>query len=219
MRKLFSIDPDATLFSSLVTSEEVGVEKPGEQGFALALRKMGLSAKGVLMVGDHFEKDVVGASKLGFRTWWIAESNASVKTTVPEGLVGTGITGTGPDSWIEGRPENLMNRKENALILSSFAAELGEILLIQGPGGNVAPVKSEDQKRLSIKASGFRLDQVTSEQGIAEVDRERFLSRPEIRLARPKRKIESFNTQEVIGQFNDRLECPSDPRWSWDSMH
>ena len=47
----------------LVTSEEAGEEKPSLKMFELTMRKLGISADELLMVGDSRERDVVGAQK------------------------------------------------------------------------------------------------------------------------------------------------------------
>jgi putative hydrolase of the HAD superfamily len=51
----------------LVTSEEVGAEKPDERMFNTALKKLGVPAERCLMIGDNFEKDVSGAIRLGIK--------------------------------------------------------------------------------------------------------------------------------------------------------
>ena len=54
----------------LVTSEEVGREKPHPYMFISALQKLGLRADEVCMIGDNFKKDVLGASDLGIKSIW-----------------------------------------------------------------------------------------------------------------------------------------------------
>ena len=49
----------------IVTSEEVGAEKPDRRMFEAALRKLGLTPDRVLMIGDHRQKDVEGAEAMG----------------------------------------------------------------------------------------------------------------------------------------------------------
>ncbi|WP_176086412.1 HAD family hydrolase [Martelella sp. HB161492] len=51
----------------LVTSEEVGAEKPDARMFSLALQKLGIDARDAIMLGDSFKKDVRGALSLGIR--------------------------------------------------------------------------------------------------------------------------------------------------------
>ena len=49
----------------IVTSEEVGHEKPHVLIFKKALEKVGLTSKDVFMVGDSLQKDIEGARSLG----------------------------------------------------------------------------------------------------------------------------------------------------------
>ena len=55
----------------LITSEEVGVEKPDPTIFRYALDKFNLNAKEVIMIGDNIIKDIEGASKLGIRSYLV----------------------------------------------------------------------------------------------------------------------------------------------------
>ena len=56
----------------LVTSEEVGTEKPDAKIFQMALDKLGLSAKEVVMIGDSEIKDIKGAQALGIKAYKIS---------------------------------------------------------------------------------------------------------------------------------------------------
>ena len=56
----------------LVSSEEAGVEKPDPRIFSLALRKLGLKADQVIMVGDSPERDIAGAEGLGIKAFHVA---------------------------------------------------------------------------------------------------------------------------------------------------
>ena len=51
----------------LVTSEEVGEEKPGKKMFSLVLEKLNMSSVEVLMVGNNVERDIKGAESLGIK--------------------------------------------------------------------------------------------------------------------------------------------------------
>lgn len=68
----------------IVTSEEAGVEKPDSGIFQMALDKLGATPEESCMVGDSFERDVLGASRLGIHSFWLTRRSA-----VPEagGLV------------------------------------------------------------------------------------------------------------------------------------
>jgi len=55
----------------IVTSEEAGREKPHPYPFMMAMQKLGLKPHDVCMIGDSFKKDIIGASNLGIRSYWI----------------------------------------------------------------------------------------------------------------------------------------------------
>lgn len=55
----------------MVTSEEVGAEKPDPRMFETAARKLGLQLSEVAMVGDNYHKDCLGAARLGVRSYLI----------------------------------------------------------------------------------------------------------------------------------------------------
>lgn len=54
----------------VVTSEEVGAEKPDHLIFDFALERIGLPARQVCMIGDDWQNDIVGATTLGIRSYW-----------------------------------------------------------------------------------------------------------------------------------------------------
>ncbi len=59
------------LIDYLVTSEEVGEEKPSAQIFLAALKKLNLQIADVIMIGDNIGKDIQGATSLGIRAYQI----------------------------------------------------------------------------------------------------------------------------------------------------
>ncbi len=56
---------------TLVTSEEVGVEKPHPDIFSKALTKINCLARHTIMIGDNYEKDIIGAQKMGMQAFHI----------------------------------------------------------------------------------------------------------------------------------------------------
>ena len=54
----------------LVVSEEAGVSKPDPRIFEIALERLGCSAGDVVMVGDSWAADVIGACDAGIRAIW-----------------------------------------------------------------------------------------------------------------------------------------------------
>ena len=59
------------LVDVLVTSEETGVAKPHPDIFHSALKQLDCTADQVVMVGDNWVNDIVGASGVGIRGIWL----------------------------------------------------------------------------------------------------------------------------------------------------
>jgi putative hydrolase of the HAD superfamily len=57
--------------AQLVTSEEIGAEKPDARMFRAALRKLGVAAEEAIMIGDNLQKDCLGAQAIGIRSYLI----------------------------------------------------------------------------------------------------------------------------------------------------
>ncbi len=55
-------------FSTITTSEEVGVKKPNPLIFNSALKKANVKASTSIMIGDTFEADILGAERVGMKT-------------------------------------------------------------------------------------------------------------------------------------------------------
>jgi HAD superfamily hydrolase (TIGR01549 family) len=62
-----------TLIDFIVTSEEVGHEKPHPAIFLRCLTKLNLSKDEVCMIGDDYKKDVVGAVNLGITCYFLSD--------------------------------------------------------------------------------------------------------------------------------------------------
>ena|SRR3989344_910407 len=70
MKKMLELGLDG-LCDVLVSSEEAGENKPGAKPFLLALEKLKLTPADVVMVGDDYEADMIGASNLGMRAVYL----------------------------------------------------------------------------------------------------------------------------------------------------
>jgi putative hydrolase of the HAD superfamily len=55
-------------FSTITTSEEVGVKKPNPKVFKMALKKANANPNQSIMIGDSFEADILGAKNIGMNT-------------------------------------------------------------------------------------------------------------------------------------------------------
>jgi putative hydrolase of the HAD superfamily len=69
---------------ALVTSEEVGAEKPDARMFTTALHKLQLGPEDVVMLGDNYDKDILGAVDAGIRAGWKTDTPA--ETPLPQGV-------------------------------------------------------------------------------------------------------------------------------------
>ncbi|MCB0412739.1 MAG: HAD family hydrolase [Bdellovibrionales bacterium] len=76
MEKLAVLDPGGKYFEWVLTSEEVGVEKPNIKIFETAISKSGVSANQITMVGDSWENDIVGALKCGMNAVYVDLKNS-----------------------------------------------------------------------------------------------------------------------------------------------
>ncbi len=74
VRKLQILEVDH-LIDYLVTSEEVGCEKPAPVIFETALKKMNLKASQVIMIGDDEKKDIQGAKSVGIKYTYCLSSD------------------------------------------------------------------------------------------------------------------------------------------------
>lgn len=57
-------------FSTVTTSEEIGVKKPNPLIFTAALKKANANASSSIMIGDTFEADILGAENVGMETMY-----------------------------------------------------------------------------------------------------------------------------------------------------
>lgn len=62
----------------VVTSEEVGIEKPSVQMFQTILRKLNLNTDEVIMIGDNYNKDILGATELNIFSYWFNKTNENL---------------------------------------------------------------------------------------------------------------------------------------------
>lgn len=59
-----------SFFEVVVVSEEVGASKPSAKPFEHALEQLGVRPEQAVFVGDHPERDVQGAARLGLTAVW-----------------------------------------------------------------------------------------------------------------------------------------------------
>ena len=140
----------------IVTSEEVGIEKPSEQMFQTILRKMNLHASEVIMIGDNYEKDIRGATQLNIFSYWFNPMGDYEKGIGEEFNNFTALHLKFNEIYAE-----LATFKR----LSKYCGERFD--LVQAGGGN-SSVKIDDW--LFIKASGYSLSAIDLNYGYVMMD-------------------------------------------------
>ena len=139
----------------IVTSEEVGIEKPSRHMFQTILNKMNLSPEEVIMIGDNYKKDMMGADNMNILSYWFTQT---IKTQ--------SIT-TSFSSWTD--LHNEFTEIHTCLQqLSTFSKYVGQrIDLVQAGGGN-SSVKHNDS--LFIKSSGISMANITPSSGYSIIN-------------------------------------------------
>ena len=76
-------------FSTVTTSEEIGVKKPNPLIFTSALKKANANASSSIMIGDTFEADILGAENVGMETMYYNYRKESIpqKYTIVDHLL------------------------------------------------------------------------------------------------------------------------------------
>lgn len=75
--KLRSADLDR-FFAGIILSDDIGITKPQRGIFDHALRVAGIAADEALMVGDHYDVDIVGAHDAGWDSVWYNPDGKSI---------------------------------------------------------------------------------------------------------------------------------------------
>lgn len=157
IQKLHKLDI-LTYIDVIVTSEEVGIEKPSTHMFQTILNKMKLASDEIIMIGDNYEKDIKGSYNMNIVSYWFTQSIQ--KQIYPS------IT-TSFSSWID-LHNDFTGLQTNLTNLSDMSKYVGQrIDLVQGGGGN-SSVKYKDT--LFIKSSGISMATITPSSGYTMID-------------------------------------------------
>ena len=69
------------LFTHLLISEEVGINKPQPEIFRIALERNGVTADEAVMIGDSYNSDIAGAKAAGIDQIWIHQGETDETAT------------------------------------------------------------------------------------------------------------------------------------------
>ena len=67
-------------FSTVILSEDAGANKPRKEFFDYAFAKTGALRETTIMIGDHYDTDIVGAINAGLDTIFFNRWNVDPKT-------------------------------------------------------------------------------------------------------------------------------------------
>jgi HAD superfamily hydrolase (TIGR01549 family) len=146
----------------LVTSEEVGVEKPDKKMFETVINKLNMKSEEVLMIGDNFKSDIEGAINHDIYAGYFTNSNLLKEKFFNFSSI-----------------ENLYNLIKNLNITINDLVNLCNIYgerfdLTQAGGGNISiKFKFNEQIITIIKASGYCLSDVSNNNGYTIINNEK----------------------------------------------
>ena len=139
----------------IVTSEEVGIEKPSVNMFSNILRKMDLSYNEVIMIGDNYDKDIKGALEVNIKGYWFNKNNSHYFNF----------------KELYSNFNLINNELVNFKNISKYCGERFD--LVQAGGGNTS-VKVNNL--MFIKASGYNLTSIDTFNGYVVIDNELLLN-------------------------------------------
>jgi FMN phosphatase YigB (HAD superfamily) len=134
---------------NIVTSEEVGIEKPSVNMFSQMLRKMNLSCDEVIMIGDNYEKDIIGALNIGVKSYWFNKNNINCNNF----------------KELHSKFYEIHHTLNELKNISKYCGERFD--LVQAGGGNTS-VKVDDL--MFIKASGYNLTNIDEKNGYVVIN-------------------------------------------------
>ena len=133
----------------IVTSEEVGIEKPSVNMFFQILRKMNLSCDEVIMIGDNYDKDIIGAINCNILGYWFNKNNQKCNNFID----------------LHSQFVYILNELDKFKKISKYCGERFD--LVQAGGGNTS-VKINDL--MFIKASGYNLTNIDEKNGYVVIN-------------------------------------------------
>ena len=148
-------------FDVIVTSEEVGIEKPSTKGFQYCLSKLGELPGKTIMIGDSMERDIKGAKDTGiypikFSNEIFSKLSFEYENTYQEGKMGIF------SSYVE-LTKVFKSIEKDTDTLVWLSRKLGQRYdLTQAAGGNIS-IKNDHM--MMIKSSGVNLYDLTNKNG------------------------------------------------------
>lgn len=159
----------------IVTSEEVGIEKPSVQMFQTILHKLKLQPENVIMIGDNYKKDIEGANRMGIYGYHYTSFKEQHETYEEFSSF----------TLLHSKMRDISSELNKLKKLSKHVGERFD--LVQAGGGNTS-VKLNNI--MYIKESGVHLTTIDETNGYVVIDNHKLM-----------RDIKNNNTKDVL-QYN-----------------
>lgn len=168
----------------IVTSEEIGKEKPSSHMFLTALNKLDARPEESIMIGDNYKKDIIGAKNLNICNFWF-----DIHSNVEDEYIFS--------SWNELHNKFISIDNELAKLeyISKYCGERFD--LTQAGGGNTSVKQGEF---MFIKASGFHLTNINKNNGFVSINNK--LLKTDVQ----ERKTKSITEYNVLGKLRGSIE-------------
>lgn len=135
----------------IITSEEIGCEKPSIHAFNYILMKMEADRHETIMIGDNYKKDIIGAKEAKIYPYYFCDQEFKINKFFTEFNSFGGLFNFFSE---------IHNELNNLKMISRYCGERFD--LVQAGGGNTS-VKINDI--IFIKASGFNLSDISEHKG------------------------------------------------------
>jgi HAD superfamily hydrolase (TIGR01549 family) len=137
---------------SVITSEEIGYDKPNKLMFYAALDKLKLKNHEVIMIGDNYEKDIIGSNSINIFALWFAKNNKINNKYIEFNNY----------NYIINLFNNLFIELEKLINICKFCGNRFD--LVQAGGGNIS---FKYNNFMIIKSSGYNLSKVNKYNGFS----------------------------------------------------
>ena len=156
----------------VVTSEEVGCEKPNNSIFNFIINKMNINCNETILIGDNFNKDIQGAINNNIYSYWFHKIF----------LIKSDYTEFDNFNNLTNYFKKIYNELNNLKNISKLCGE--RLDLTQAGGGNTS-VKYNNL--MFVKASGYSLSDISINDGYVVIDNKKLID-----------DIENLNTKTII---------------------
>lgn len=171
-------------FDLIVSSEEIGIEKPSLKGFQYILSKLDEPSNKVLMIGDDLYKDIIGSNNVGMHGL-LFNHTTSLIMDFNEGIF---------SSYID-LLKFFKDIDTDLYYLEFFSRFYGERLdLTQAAGGNISV---KNNKIMMIKSSGIDLVNVKHNNGYSLINNELLMNDVKMSNYQELKKYNMFNSKRA----------------------